>query len=267
MDWVYGITQTAVKEANRLFLSGSWGVAASSIPKMVAPVTGNKSANVWVRFVVFPGESISSRLALIGLVLAMSFLVGCATHGGKNAATRPGSGVAEYTQITKEAQKAVSAALDSLNKLAAHTNDCPPNVRASLAHDLERLQVDSLRIRSRAQAIQARGDAYFADWSESIKQIPDPKVREIAERNHPQLEQSFSKIKASSQQAGAAFKPFLSGVRQLHINLESNPSAAGSGSGNELLRTTRDHGEEVLKQLSAVTNQLHEITVLLTPAN
>jgi hypothetical protein len=191
--------------------------------------------------------------------------VGCATNDGTSA-PRPGTGVAEYTQITKEAQKAVSATLDSLDKVSAHTNECPANLRETLARDVERLQVDSLRIRARAQAIQARGDAYFADWSETLKQIQNPGVREAAERNHPQLEQSFSRIKLASQQAGSAFKPFLSGVRQLHINLDNNPSATGSDSGSELLKTTRAHGQEVLKQLSVVTNELHEITVLLTLA-
>jgi len=202
------------------------------------------------------------QLIVVGLIA----LSGCATHDSSKASPRPGSGIKEYQEMTKEAQTVVSAALNSLANVNAHTNDCPPNVRAALAHDLERLQVDSLRIRSRAQAIQARGDAYFADWSESIKQIPDPKVRDAAERHQPQLEQSFSRIKLASQQAGAAFKPFLAGVRQLHVDLENSPLAARSGSDNELLGTTREHGKEVLKQLSNITNELHEMTVLLMPA-
>jgi hypothetical protein len=198
--------------------------------------------------------------------LVLILFVGCATQDSTSPSPRPGTGVAEYTQITKEAQKAVTAALNSVDKVSAHTNDCPPNVREALARDVQRLQVDSLRIRARAQAIQERGDAYFADWSETLKQIQNPEVRAAAERNHPQLEQSFSKIKLASQQAGTAFKPFLSGLRQLHINLDNNPSAAGSGSGGELLDATRDHGREVLKELSVITNELHEITLMLAPA-
>jgi len=207
---------------------------------------------------------------LVGIIAITSTLVvlsGCATHEDANKGLRPGAGVAEYSEITKEAQKAVGAAVNSLDKVSTHTNECPPELRQELARDVQRLQVDSLRIRARAQAIQTRGDAYFADWSETLKQIQNPGIREAAERNHPQLEQSFSRIKSASQQAGTAFKPFLSGLRQLHINLDNNPSAAASESGTELLKATHGHGQEVLKQLGVITNQLHEITRMLKPAN
>jgi hypothetical protein len=255
MDWVYGITQTPVKGDNRLFLSGSWGTAASSTACEVAKTRAALSKKGFSSpiFVVF------------SVTLLMTGFFGCATHDSTSAAHRPGSGVAEYQQITSQAQKAVISALNSLEKVSAHTNNCPPNVRASLANEAQRLQVDSLQIRARAQAIQARGDAYFADWSETLKQIDNPGVREAAERNHSQLEQSFSQIKLASQQAGAAFKPFLSGLRQLHINLDKDASAAGSSSGSDLLKATRDHGQEVLKQLGVITNELHGITRMLTP--
>jgi hypothetical protein len=217
--------------------------------------------------VVSPKGLSSDILLVLGLTLLMTGFFGCATHDSTSAAPQPGSGVAEYQQITRQAQKAVTSALSSLEKVSTHTNNCPPNIRASLADDVQRLQVDSLRIRARAQAIQARGDAYFADWSETLKRIDNPGVHEAAERNHSQLEQSFSGIKLASQEAGTAFKPFLSGLRQLHINLDNNASAVGSTSGNDLLKTTRDHGQEVLKQLGIITNELHEITRMLTPAS
>ena len=257
MDWVYGITQTPVKGDTRLFLPGTWGMAASS--------DALEEARALAMSVVSLKKSSRPILAVFGATLLFTNLFGCATHDSTSAEPRPGSGVAEYQQITIQAEKAVTSALNSLEKVSAHTNDCPPNIRASLADNVQRLQVDSLRIRARAQAIQARGDAYFADWSETLKQIDNPAVREAAERNHSQLEQSFSQIKLASQQAGAAFRPFLSGMRQLHINLDNDASTAGSASGNELLKTTRDHGQEVLKQLGVITNELHEITRMLTP--
>lgn len=259
MDWVYGITQTSVKGDNRLFLSDSWGMAASS--------GAREKAMPGAMSVVSLKSCSSAILAVLGSTLLITAFVGCATHDSTSAPTRPGSGVAEYQQLTIQAQKAVTSALNSLDKVSGHTNNCPQNIRASLADNVQRLQVDSLRIRARAQAIQARGDAYFADWSETLKQVDNPGVREAAERNHSQLEQSFSQIKLASQQAGAAFKPFLAGLRQLHINLDNDASAAGSTSGTDLLKTTQDHGKEVLKQLGTITNRLHEITRLLKPAN
>src|SRR5689334_3816408 len=119
----------------------------------------------------------SSLVRIMALVLC-----GCAGHEPKSTTPEFGSGVTEYKQLTEGALTAVHAALDSLNKVSAHSAPCPPDVIAEFSHQVQKLQIDSLRIRARGQAIQARGDAYFASWSESIARIKDPKIRNSAER-------------------------------------------------------------------------------------
>ena len=130
---------------------------------------------------------------------------------------------------------------------------------------MNRLQVDSLRIRARAQVIQARGDAYFASWSESLARIKKPEVRAAAEHFRPELEQSFSRIKLASKEAGSEFNPFLHGLRMLRIDLEKDPDCMKENAAKELVRTTREHGKEVIRQLNAVNTELESITKMLTP--
>jgi hypothetical protein len=153
--------------------------------------------------------------------------------------------------------------LDSLNQVTTRSNPGPPKLIASFSDKVQRLHVDSLRIRARAQAIQARGDAYFAQWSENISRIKDPQVRAAAEHFHPQLEESFSKIKLASQQAGGSFKPFLHGMRMLRLQLENQGSLPQDTATQELVRTTRAEGNEVVHQLTLIYGELDAITRML----
>ncbi len=200
------------------------------------------------------------------LAVIPGFFAGCATDKDASDAPRPGSGIAEYRQITTESLAEVSAAIYSLDKVSAQAGHCPPKVVSAFARQVDRLQVNSIRVRARAQAIRARGDAYFATWSESIARIKDPRVRELAERHHPELEQSFSRIKLASQEAGEAFKPFLNGLRELRIELEKGPDAAESQSNRDMIRTTRERGQQTVEKLVAISKELQNITSMLTPA-
>jgi hypothetical protein len=203
-----------------------------------------------------------------GQVFALVFwclLGGCATQQSDTSAPEPGSGVVEYKQITKEAIASLHTALDSLDKVSTQPNPCPPKVITAFSDEVQRLQIDSLRIRARAQAIQARGNAYFASWSESIARIKDPRVRALAERYHPELEQSFTKIKLASQQAGGDFKPFLSGLRTLRLQLQKGSSLTQDADTKELVRATRAHGDEVVWQLGVLSAELEDVTRMLTP--
>jgi hypothetical protein len=155
--------------------------------------------------------------------------------------------------------------LNSLNKVEAQPTPCPPKLIQTFADHVNRLQVDSLRIRARVQVIQARGDSYFASWSESLARIKSPQVRAAADHFHPELQQSFSKIKLASKEAGSEFTPFLHGLRMLRIDLEKDPGCMKEDAAKELVRATRAHGTEVIRQLNAVNTELESITKMLTP--
>jgi hypothetical protein len=208
-----------------------------------------------------PGEG-RSFLCFFAFLLTFLF-ASCASHQSNNEPPQPGSGVAEYKQLTKEALAGLQVALDSLNKVVAQPNPCPPKVMAAFSDAVHRLQVDSLRIRARAQAIQTRGDAYFADWSASLAQIKNVQVRQAAERHRPELQQSFNNIKAASQQAGSAFKPFLHGLRMLHVQLEKQSGLTQDDATRDLIHTTRENGAEVVRQLAAVQEELDNISRML----
>jgi hypothetical protein len=198
--------------------------------------------------------------------LIACLLAGCATGNRDGGSARPQNGVEEYRELTNEALTALNSALGALDKVTPPTGRPSTNEVAAFAHEVQHLQVKSLRVRARAQAIQARGDAYFADWAQSVVRITNPQVRELAERHHTELEAKFSNIKLYSEQAGAAYRPFLAGLRELSTELQYQPDKVASDATRELMRTTREHGAQVLRELSAVNDELQAIAALLTLA-
>jgi hypothetical protein len=198
------------------------------------------------------------------LAILISVLSSCATKES-TAAPQPKNGITEYREITTQALRAVQAALDSLNLVAAQTSPCPPKAIEAFGLELQRLYVDSIQVRERAQAIQARGDAYFENWSENLARMKDPKVRERAARFHSQLLESFLKLKFASQEARGAFHDFFAGLRQLRTSLEKDPGSIQTETTKNLVHATQDHGRQVLQHLTAVSAELDAMTQMLTP--
>jgi hypothetical protein len=206
------------------------------------------------------------RFAFSLLAAGVTTLVGCATHDAARRAPRPGDGIAEYQQIVDDALQAMGTALRSLDRVSAQPDRCSPKVLAAFSKEVERLEVESMQVRARSQAMQARGDAYFENWHENLARMKDPRVRERAEKHRPQLQQHFANLKLASDNAREAFKPFLSGLRRLQSALENDPGTVKTEATKDLIQSTRARGQQVKQGIVAVGEELTAMSSLLTPA-
>lgn len=201
-------------------------------------------------------------LALLGVGLVL--LAGCATKPEDRNASAPREDLAEYRQIAVDAQKVVKATLQSLGRTVART-PCPHRAFKTFTKDVQRLEVDSFKVRARAQAIRTRGQAYFERWQEHLASVQDPEVRKLAEQRRDHLQERFTQIRLHTQQAREAFQPFMAGLRRLRNGLENDPAVAGTDSMRDLIRTTRDHGLKVEAGLTAILGELDAVAAMLKP--
>lgn len=203
------------------------------------------------------------------LVLLPAVLLITSCSSTDNNAAKPApprDGIAEYRQVDADASQGLRAALDSLSKVGAQSDRCLPEVLASFSDELQRLQVGSIPIRARAQAMQARGDAYFANWHEKMAQVKDPAVRALVEQHRTELEKNFQNIKELGRQAREAYDPFVSDLRKLRNALESDPGSLGAHSTQALIRTASDHGGRMEKCLGGITQELDSMRAMVTPS-
>src|SRR5262249_48337245 len=101
-----------------------------------------------------PFASISDATCALALLLS---LTGCQTNPPPgNAASRPGSGLAEYLELVNQARQAVDSARNSLDSLDHQTGTASPAVVSAFSDEVDRLSSASVRIRARSQAMQTR---------------------------------------------------------------------------------------------------------------
>lgn len=195
---------------------------------------------------------------------AVAWMPGCVSKDTSEP-PRPGTGIAEYRKITAEAEQAMQAAIDALAQVAAESHPCRPEVVSRLSEEVNRLQVESIQVRARAQAIQARGDAYFDRWHENMALVKDPNVRALAESRRPLLQEGFQRIKGLSQQARAAFTPFLANLREVRNALERDAASVDANSTRERIRTAMENGKGVQESLTGIIRELDSMGAMVTP--
>jgi hypothetical protein len=188
---------------------------------------------------------------------------GCATGKTQTPGNKPGSGVAEYRRIVVHSMDVINETMESLNELTA-----VPNAKSfkEFAEEVHRLEVDSVEIRARAQAMEARGDAYFAQWQERLTQIGDAAERKTAEARRDELKRSFDHILQSARETREAFQPFLSGAHRISAKLETNPGLDSVNAARTLIADTQKAGHKTQEQLSDILAELNVVAAKLTPA-
>ena len=217
----------------------------------------------------FSSRTNSSHELLLSFLVALASLAtlaGCATHDQQPQKPQAGSGIAEYQEIVGGSLKAIDATLSALNSVGTQGSPCPPAIMAGFSNEVQHLEVESIRVRARAQAIQNRGDAYFQNWQENMKEVKDAKVRELAEKNRSELETSFRHIKVEAQRTRTEFNPFLADLRKLRSSLEKDPANSGLESNKQLIRSLEERGRSVKDGLNSVGTELARMKALITPA-
>jgi len=203
------------------------------------------------------------RFGLIGVVV-LGLFAGCATREHTTSTPRPGSGVHEYRQLTSESVTGVLTAMSWLEQVSTQTGRCPPKIVSGFARQVEQLQVNSIRVRARAQAIRARGEAYFEDWTGKSNDMSSTLPRPAPERLSL-LRENFEKLKLASQEAGETYRPFFAGLRNLRSELEADPAVIETQKARELIRATRQRGLEVLQKLGVLEDELQAMHALILP--
>ena len=198
------------------------------------------------------------------LAAALAFLAGCASKTNTRTLPVPRQDLAEYRQVASDAQKVVHATLVSLDRATAQV-PCPPCVIKVFSKDVQDLEVDSFKIRARARAIRARGEAYFEQWHEHLRHVQDPVARQLAEQHHEQLQEQFAKVRGATKQAREAFQPFLAGLHRLNNGLQNDPAIASTPAMQRLIAMTREEGAKVEASLAAVTADLNAAAAMLKP--
>jgi len=164
---------------------------------------------------------------------------------------KPGRGIAEYREVTRQAHRAVADAVDSLEGLKTSAAQGSPQF-VRFDRSFNELELTSIKARARAEAIIARGQNYFDEWKE---QLAGATNRPAAQTNYNRLYDQFLNVRQRSGEVRDEFRPFMARLRQFRARLDRPPSGESTASEIDALAT---NGKRVLKALDSVSAALNE---------
>ena len=198
----------------------------------------------------------SAKIFLTTMVMAAFALGGCASPSGGSSAPKPGSGIAEYRQVAREAHRSVAAVVDSLEALPSYST--PSSKRPDLARfdrAFNGLEVTSVKARARAEAIIARGQAYFDEWK---TQLSTNQFTAQAEQNrYARLLDHFDRVRQRSGEVRAEFRPFMTELREFRARMDRSPRVLDEEAARKELDGLITKGRQVLQTLTSVLTALH----------
>ncbi len=206
-------------------------------------------------------HSIKGSVSLLLLPLAFGWLAGgCAAPPASSATPKPGSGIAEYRQVVREAHLSVTATVKSLEALAQPwtQTSTPHPALAGFDQALHKLELTSIRSRARAEAIIARGQSYFDEWKENLATNTNQANARAETERYTRLFEHFGRVRERSGEVRGEFRPFMAKLREFRARF-GHPAkpAEGESSGKEMdgLITS---GRRVLQTLESVSTALDE---------
>jgi len=200
------------------------------------------------------------QLLALGLLIA-----GCAGPSGTTSQPKPGTGIADYRKIAREAQRSVAATVESLEALAGPR---PENLKphpelARFDRALHDLELTSVKTRARAEAIIARGEAYFDEWKGNLSATTNQSAMRAESQRYTRLLEHFARIRERSGEVRTEFRPFMMKLREFRAALDTSPDTLGSESSRVTIGLLTASGRRVLEALNAVTKSLDEAEVEL----
>ena len=204
------------------------------------------------------GATLQTYAGLVLLLAFFWFSGGCATPSGTPGAPKRGKGIAEYRQVAREARESVAATVKSLEGLAVPPNQTsvPPGALKRFDKALNHLELASVKARARAQAIIARGQAYFDEWKTNLSSITNEGAARTETERFDRLFDHFDRVRQRSGEVREEFRPFMAELREFRAGLDRTPGAISSqATQNQLLIAS---GRRVLEALDSVSTALDD---------
>jgi hypothetical protein len=200
------------------------------------------------------------------LLLALGWLgSGCASRSMNSSTPKPGSGIAEYREVARQAHRSVAATVRSLEALAQ------PPARSSAPHPalpgfdraFHQLELTSVKARARAEAIMARGQTYFDEWEVNLSRMTNATTASAEAERYSRLREHFERVRQRSGEVREEFRPFMSKLREFRAHLDKPANATGDDSSRAQLEGVTAGGRRVLQTLESVSTALDEAETAL----
>jgi uncharacterized protein YukE len=193
--------------------------------------------------------------------LAWLLLAGCAAHSDTSSMPRPGTGIAEYREVANQAHRAVADIVDALEALRDRPREVADPQVTRFDGAFSQLELTSMKARTKAEAIIARGQNYFDEWKE---QLTGGANQASAQADYNRLYDHFTRIRQASGEVRNQFRPFMASLRQFRGRLDQPVAGdAAARASEEEIGVLATNGRRVLQALESISTALKEAEIEL----
>jgi chromosome segregation ATPase len=202
-------------------------------------------------------------IAVMGLFLCVA---GCKTTGTERAEMAAQSLEALQADITKTNQQ-LGVTLTSLNDLVKNPKEDLKPQYQTFTKAMDGLEAQVASLKSRSEAMKARGREYFKAWEESSKTVNDPDMKAHSEERRAKLETRFEEVKTNLGATVDQGKKLMDSLRDmrryLSLDLTANGLKLAAGPAE---KATAD-AKELQADVDTITKKLDEVAKTLSSSS
>jgi hypothetical protein len=205
-------------------------------------------------------------LNLFTLATALGLATGCASTGNDKAA-RAAKSLERSSQMIVKCSQLMDQTLANLNDLVANPS---PDLRKQFEafnSSVDDLGANARDVSSQAEAMKARGAAYFAKWDQETAKMQNEDIRHRSEARQQQVAAHFARISQQYDATEAAFQPFLSDLRDVQKFLGTDLTAGGLVAVKGIAAKATSHAVPLQESLGRLSEEFKSLGLSMSPAS
>jgi len=198
--------------------------------------------------------------------LALALATGFASAAGYKQADKTGEAINTLRTDVSNIKIAVDNSMKALDALAATASTNPRKAFEQFAKSVDKVEDAAEDAKKHAEKMRAKGAEYFKDWEKQLSEVKSEEIRKLATERRAKLQETFGNIRKVTDEAKAAFTPFLANLKDLRTALSADITVQGIDAAKGIFLKTKTSGAEVQKHLDGLITELNSVVASITAA-
>lgn len=176
--------------------------------------------------------------------------------------------IVDTKQSVAATRAQIGEILASLNALVTAPPDKLNQAYSRYAGNVDEMRKRQAVLIKHIDGMQKNGRDWLAAWQTPQREIDNPEIRTIAQRQHEQLKERLDHTTHSFREAGKALAPFVNNMEDLKKALANNltPQMVDQLAQTTVVQTADANGAAVARNLDVAITEFNELTASISPA-
>ena len=206
----------------------------------------------------------SVLFAMALAIAAAALAAGCAKDEGRERSGKAVGTLKETREELASTQKQIDDVLASASAVQSGQGDLKS------AYDKYKKEVAGTEeaakdVRKRADDMRARAKEYQTKWQEEMSKVSNPDLKAAAQARAAKVQGRYAMITAKSQDAKAAYDPFIRDLKDLQTYLSNDLTPAAVQAASPVFDKVKASGQVLKQKLTALQQELDDVASEMSP--